>query len=159
MYNFEVALAFASLKNAEGLAYAKMIMDGTNPYEEFNWFQDFDPSKLRDGEETDELKNYDAALALAAAGRMDEAYFVMKEVNIDKKLDPIDFQKLDWSVDRKHLTDCMVEKYETLANDRKKSTDFKDSPERKDKCVDKENKKRKIEYPEPADNFFIIHNS
>ncbi len=157
MYNFEVTLAFASLKTDEALAYARMIMDGTNPYEEFNWFKDFEPSKLPD--EVKELKNYDAALALAAAGRMDEAYFVMKEVNIHKNLDPADFRKLDWSVAIKHLTDGMVEKYETLASDRKKSIDFKDSPEREDKCADKENKKRKIEYPEPSDNYLILKDS
>jgi hypothetical protein len=151
MYNFEVALGLASLKTAETLAYAKMILDGTNPYNEFNWFQDFDPSKLHDGEETDELKNYDAALALAAAGRMDEAYFVMKEVNIHKKLDPSDFRKLESSVAVRCVVDNMVEQYKNRA--------FKDGPKRKDEGTDKENKKRKIEYPEPADNYLILKDS
>lgn len=140
MYNFEVALAFASLKNTEALAYARMIMDGTNVYEEFNWFKDFDASKLPD--DVEDLKNYDAALALAAAGRMDEAYFVMKEVDIHKKLDHEDFRKLDWSVAIKHLTDCMVEKYKTFATDLKKK-----------------NKTRNIEYPEPSDNSLILKDS
>lgn len=134
MYNFEVALAFASLKTDEALAYARMIMDGTNPYEEFNWFKDFAPSKLPD--EVKELKNYDAALALAAAGMMDEAYFVMKEVNIHKNLDPADFRKLDSSVAIRRVIDNMVEKYRAKA--------VIDSAAEKYKAIrDEENKKKK----------------
>ncbi len=128
MYNFEVAFGLASLKNNEAIAYARMIMDGTNPYDKFRWFKYFDASNLPEEDEFEDLKNYDVALALASAGRMDEAYFVMKEVNIYKKLDPADFQKLDWTWDIKHLTDGMVEKYKALATERKKSLDFKDSP-------------------------------
>jgi hypothetical protein len=137
VYNFEVALAFASLKTNEALAYARMIMDGTNPYEEFNWFKDFDASKLSD--EVEELKNYDAALALAAADRMGEAYFVMKEVNIHKKLDPADFRKLDWSVAVRRLIDSAAEKYKAL--------------------MAEEKKKKEIEYPEPSDNALILRDS
>lgn len=150
MYNFEVALAFASLKTTEALAYAKMIMDGTNPYGKFNWFQDFDLSKLPEEEEVEELKNYDVALALATAGRMDEAYFVVKEIDIHKKLDLSDFQKLDWSEDIKSLIDNATEKYKTFAIEREKSFDFKDKPKIKNK---------RIEYPEPADNSFLLKDS
>jgi hypothetical protein len=99
-------------------------MDGTNPYEEFNWFKNFDPSNLPNGEEIEDLKNYDVALALVGSGRMNEAYFVIKEVNIHKKLEPADFQKLDWTGDIKRLTDGMVEKYKALATERKKFLDF-----------------------------------
>lgn len=150
MYNFEVALAFASLKTDEALAYARMIMDGTNPYEEFNWFKDFDASKLPD--EVKELKNYDAAIALAAAGRMDEAYFVMKEVNIHKKLDSADFRKLDWSVAIRRVIDNMVEKYRAKAV-------IGSTAEKYKAIKDKENKNKKIEYPEPSDNSLILKDS
>ncbi len=133
MYNFEVAFGLASLQTTESLAYARMIMDGTNPYDEFNWFKDFDLSNLPEEDEVEDLKNYDVALALAGAGRMDEAYFVMKEVNIHIKLEPSDFQELDWTCDIKRLMDGMVEKYKALATEKKNSLDFKDRPERKDR--------------------------
>lgn len=150
MYNFEVAFGLASLKTNEALAYARMIMDGTNPYEKFNWFQDFGPSKLPEEKEVEELKNYDVALALATAGRMDEAYFVVKEINIHKKLDPTDFQKLDWSADIKRLINNATEIYKTFATERKKSLDFKDKPKIKNKGTG---------YPEPADNSLILKDS
>jgi len=114
MRKYEVALALASTRDTHKLALARMILDmmeldelytelnispeDITEMEEEEIFEllGIDPEeRSRKLEEGEELKNYDVALALATAGKIEEARKVMEAINPKKELTVSDFRNLN----------------------------------------------------------------
>ena len=115
MRKYEVALTLASTRDTHKLALARMILDMMELDELYTELNDISPEDIkkmeeeeifellgmsleeRSGklEEGEELKNYDVALALATAGKIEEARKVMEAINPKKELTVSDFRNLN----------------------------------------------------------------
>ena len=114
MRKYEVALTLASTRDTHKLALARMILDmmeldelytelnispeDITEMEEEEIFEllGIDPEeRSRKLEEGEKLKNYDVALALATAGKIEEARKVMEAINPKKELTVSDFRNLN----------------------------------------------------------------
>ena len=123
MKKYDVVLALAKTGNTSKLALARMLIDildlnelyeplyyegiledieelsneeyfnmlGINPKERMKRLED----KRLENIDADDLKNYDVALALAAAGNIEEARQVMVLINPKKQLDASDFKPIE----------------------------------------------------------------
>lgn len=111
--NYKLAIIMAyvggSTNSSEYLVMARMIMDYMDPQGDI--IGDFIKNVGFDAsfEEIDELKNYDAALAMASAGRIDEACTVMESIDPKKELAIEDFKQMEAKLEFK-LSD-IIEKY------------------------------------------------
>jgi len=118
MKKYDIALALASKRDNSKLALARMMIDMMERrelYETLDYDNSFErlgdlgdekyfellgidvEKRIKNLEKEFELKNYDVALALAAASRIEEARKVMDSVNPKKGLDIEDFRDLEKS--------------------------------------------------------------